>query len=249
MTLTEEQFEDILAGGSTPEGFVDADNARLDQARALRLRLRRAFNGVRADASLSSRVQQALRSQTRGPGVSSWRLVARRWMPAALAAAVLLAFVPALLHVLAPAPAAASTQDLVRIHEDNLAAAGGFFPAADRQRLLAMFRDKLQFDPVALPDGPDVKLKGGCIARLANRQAGGYLLAVGDNQVTVIVSRDWPDDLGLACPCGKPHCKCYHKGRCSGCNLVSKRIGEYAYTVVGDAPADQLQAILARISA
>ncbi|MCY2930374.1 MAG: hypothetical protein NTV86_12910 [Planctomycetota bacterium] len=250
MTLTDEQFEDILAGGPCPEGLPHADLARLAQARALRLRLRGAFDGVRAEASLSARVQTALRGRTRGERTSPWRRVAWRWIPAAVAAAALIVLVPAVLRVAAPTPAAAaSAQDLVRIHENNLAAAGGFFPADDRERLLATLRDKLQFDPVALPTGPDVKLQGGCLVRLANRQAGGYLLAVGDNRVTVIVSRDWPDDLGLSCSCGQAHCTCYHKGRCSGCNLVSKRIGEYAYTVVGDAPPAQLQAILARIPA
>ena len=169
-------------------------------------------------------------------------------MPAAIAAAVLLVLAPMVLHMLAPSPAAAATRDLVRIHEQNLAGAGGFFPAADRDRLVAVFREKLHFAPVMLPAGPDVKLQGGCLVRIAEREAGGYLLAVGYNQVTVIVTREWPEELGLGCPCGQPRCQCYHKGQCRGCNLVSKRVGDYSYTVVGDAPAARLQGVLKQIA-
>ncbi len=246
MTLTEEQLEDILAGSVEDDGLTASDRAQLAEARAVRERLRGAFAGVRADALLAGRVQEALRRQ--GHDGSSRRVFVYRLIPAAIAAAALLVLVPTILNVTTPAPAEAGTKDLVRVHEDNLAGKGGFFPASDRDRLLVMFREKLRFDPVALPAGPDVKLQGGCLVRIASRDAAGYLLAVGNSQITVIVTREWPDDLGLACGCGKPHCACYHKGRGGGCNLVSKRIGNYSYTVVGDAPAGQLQSVLARIA-
>lgn len=247
MTLTEEQFEDILAGASGTEGLAPEDVAGLREARAIRSRVRRAFADVRADSSLARRVSQALRDQA--PAARPrWRVLSYRLMPAAIAAAALLAFVPAILNMAAPTQAVAGTQDLVRIHQDNLTGKGGFFPAAEGEKLIAMFRDKLRFDPVVLPAGPDVKLKGGCVVRISGRDAGGYLLAVGDSQVTVIVTRDWPDDLGLYCGCGKPHCGCFHKGNCNGCNLLSKRIGNYSYTVVGAAPTERLKDVLAKIA-
>ncbi|MCY2926863.1 MAG: hypothetical protein NT031_15790 [Planctomycetota bacterium] len=247
MTLTDEQFEDALAGSAELGGLSAAEAARLDEARAVRSRLQRAFQGVRADGALALRLGQALRS---GPTEARprWRVLSYRLIPAAVAAAAILVFAPTLWRVAAPVQALAGTRDLVRIHEENLAGKGGFFPAADRQKLIALFRDRLGFDPVVLPAGPDVKLQGGCLVRIANRDAGGYLLAVGDSQVTVLVTRDWPDDLGLECGCGMPHCNCYHKGDGGGCHLLSKRVGDYSYTVVGSAPPERLKSILAKIA-
>lgn len=245
MTLTDEQFEDALHGA--PPGQADpADRAALEQADALRGRLRKALTGLQADGTLAERIRSAVREQgNHGPG----RLVrlGYRLIPAAIAAAALLLVVPTVVELLSPAPAHAATHELAKIHEDNLAGADGFVRADDRRKIEAFFRDKSGFASVAIPAGPDVRLEGGCLATIRRQPAASYLVAVDGARVTVIVTRQWPEDLGLTCGCGVSHCKCYHKGNCRECNLVSKKIGDYSYTAVGKATQDQLREILARL--
>lgn len=248
MTLTEEQFEDLLGAPTVPEGLAESDRQRLGEARAIRERLRGALAGVRASEGLAGRIRAGLEEKPqaqRKPG--RFARLAIRLMPAAMAAAILLLVAPTVIYLGQPASVMAATEELTRIHEGNLAGAGGFVKEGDRERIEAHFRERLDFVAVAIPAGQGVRLEGGCVASIRSRPAASYLVDVEGRKITVIVTRQSPEELGLVCGCGKAHCKCYHKGACKGCNLVSKEIGAYAYTAVGKATQDELRDVLARI--
>ena len=63
MKLTPEQIEDILSGKTPQGGDLDAEDlARLAEARAMRARLRSAFDSTHAPDSLAGKVRAGLKS-------------------------------------------------------------------------------------------------------------------------------------------------------------------------------------------
>ena len=257
MAMTYEQLEAILSGeAAEPADLSEADRARLDEAGAIRGRLRAAFAGVRVAAPLAERITTALRAAAHGettrplaPGESVRAISLARWLaPVGVAAAVMI--VTALLH-LAGRPAAAAPAELARIHNDNLAGAGAFFAADDPGRAAEYLKRRLGFAPRMCPHDGHMHVVGCCVARFRGQAAATYLLAVGGEKVSVIVTDEAPQDMGLTCKCGcgLAECRCFHTGRCGGSNIVSVRIGKRSYSAVGSASTDVLKDLLGRLRA
>jgi len=252
MRLTDEQIESILARTEPELADLDRnDHQRLAEARAVRDRLKSAFASTIAGASLAERISASLKTPpARSPRDAGRRRRAiwltRHLVPVAAAAAAVFVVAVVLEFGAEPAPGPA---ELVRIHNDNLTAAGQFVAEADADRIAEHFREHLGFAPRICPHDEHTALKGGCVARFRGRKAATYLLAADDREISVVVTDEPPDAMGLTCKCGcgMAECRCFHTGQCSGCNIVSVRIAGHSYTAVGAAPPEQLKDILARL--
>ena len=245
MKLTPEQIEDILSG-QTPQGDgLDAEDlARLEEARAMRARLGAAFSSTHATDSLADKVRASLKTAP-----TPRRRIIRfptRFLPAAAAAALLI-LAPVLYSVLSPQPALAGTVELANIHKVNLTAPKGFRATGDCEEIKAYFKRELGFTPKLLDQCPELQVVGCYITKLKGKLVATYVVQLDGAQASVIISEDSPEKLGLGCGCGHPHCKCIHKGQCDGLSILSVRLGERSYSVVGGMPAESLQIVLERL--
>jgi len=97
MKLTPEQLEDILRGEMPqPEDLDTADLVRLEEARAIRKRLRGAFDSTRAPEGLAEKIRAGLQTAGQAPaGESRGRTIRfpRRFLGAISAAAAVLVIV------------------------------------------------------------------------------------------------------------------------------------------------------------
>ena len=245
MKLRPEQIEDILSGRAPQgEGLDAEDLARLEEARAMRARLRSAFASTRASDSLADKVRSGLRSAPAARG----RVIRFpvRFLSAAAAAALLI-LLPVLYSVLGPEPVQSSTVELANIHKINLTGPEGFCSTGDCEEIKAYFSRKMGFAPKLLDRRPELRIVGCCVARLKGKTVATYVVELDHTKASIIITEDWPKELGLGCGCGHPHCKCIHNGRCEGLSIVSVRIGERSYSVVGDLPAESLRGVLERL--
>jgi len=245
MKLTPEQIEDILSG-QTPQGDgLDAEDlARLEEARAMRTRLRSAFDSTHASEALADKVRAGLRNAPAARG----RIIhfPMQWLPIATAAAFLI-IAPILYSLWEPEPAQAGTMELANIHKVNLTVPEGFYATGDRGEIKAYFKKKLGFTPKLLDQCPELSIVGCCVTELQGKTIATYVVKLDDTKASIIISEDWPKKLGLGCGCGHPHCKCVHNGQCGGLTIVSVRLGERSYSVVGALPAESLRGVLERL--
>jgi len=246
MTLTPEQIEDILSG-QTPQGDnLDADDlAALEEARAIRSRLAAAFESTRAGESLADKIKTGLQAAPPAPRRRALRFP-MRLIPLA-AAAVLLIAVSMFYNVLTPEPAQAGTIELANIHKANLTAPDGFQATGDCEDIKAYFQRELGFTPKLLQQCPRLKVVGCHVAKVQGKMVATYVVQLDKVQASVIVTEDWPKKLGLGCGCGHPHCKCVHNGQCGDLSILSVRIGDRSYSVVGKLPPESLQLVLERL--
>ena len=255
MTLTNEQLESILAGEQgEPAGLDAAERQGLDEARAVRARLKSAFASVTAGAPLTRRIATALHAapgaETAPPPTTPSRgrvIRLARWLaPVGVAAAVLVA--TAFLDF-GGAPAAAAPAELARIHDDNLAEAKGFFRAGDAGQVAEHLRAGVGFVPRVAAGGAEAKLVGCSVAEFHGRATATYLLAVAGEKISVIVTDEAPQEMGLVCGCGcgLRDCECFHTGQCGGNNIISVRVAGRTYSAVGAASSDVLKGVLRRL--
>jgi len=245
MKLTPQQIEDILSG-QTPRGDgLDAEDlAALAEARAMRARLRAAFDSTHASDSLADKVRAGLRNAPAPRG----RIIRfpTRWLPVAAAAALLI-IAPILYSLWGPEPAQAGTVELANIHKVNLAVPEGFYATGDCEEIKAYFKRKLGFVPKLLDRCPELSIVGCYVTKLKGKTVATYVVELANTKASIIISEDWPKKLGLGCGCGHPHCKCVHDGQCEDLSIVSVRLGERSYSVVGSLPAESLRGVLERL--
>jgi len=251
MKLTPEQLEDILRGEMPqPEDLDPADLDRLAEARAIRGRLRTAFDSVTAPEGLADRIRAELQTADQAPADESRGRILRfprRFLAVVSAAAAVLVIGMLVHNLTTPEPAVASTVQMADIHRANLASPEGFCATGDCEQIKAYFQEKVGFVPKLLTACPELKVIGCCVARLNGRTVATYVAAVEDRKVSIIVTEAWPKKLGLECGCGMPHCRCIHNGQCEGLSIASARIGDRSYSVVGDLPEDALRGVLERL--
>ena len=253
MKLTDEQFESILAGAEGEPAELDRDDReRLAEARAVRGRLKSAFASTTAGASLAERISASLKTApapVQSDPARRRRAIRLTWRLAPVGAAAAAMLVAAALFNFWSEPAAAGPAELARIHNDNLTAAGEFLAAGDADQIAGHFRKHLGFSPRILPHDEHTALKGCCVAEFRGQKAATYLLTAGGRKISVVVTDEMPDAMGLTCKCGcgMAECTCFHTGQCDGRNIVSVRIAGRSYTAVGAAPPEQLKDILSRL--
>ena len=246
MTLTPEQIEDILSGIAPQGDGLDAEDlVRLAEARAMRARLRSAFDSTHASDSLADKVRASLPSAPAARG-RIIRFPTRFFLPAAAAAALLI-IAPILYSLWGPEPAHAAAVELANIHKVNLSGPKGFHATGDCDEIKAYFSRELGFTPKLLSECPELRIVGCYVTKLRGKMVATYVVELDDTKASIIITEDWPKKLGLVCGCGHPHCKCFHNGRCEGLSIVSVRLGERSYSVVGSLPAESLRGVLERL--
>ena len=254
MRLTDEQLEAIVCSQAPEPADLDAaDRARLTEARAVRGRLKSAFASVTAGAALAERISASLRTPVaadQSDTARRRRVIRLTWRLAPIAAAAALLIAVALLDFGAE-PALAGPTELARIHNDNLTPTGRFLAVSDADQIARHFQKHLGFSPRIRVPGDRAVLVGGCVAEFRGKPAATYLLALGEQRVSVIVTSESPQDMGLVCECGcgLSDCTCCHTGQCGDCNIISVRIGDRSYNVVGSVPPEVLKSLLVRLQA
>ena len=245
MKLTDQQIEDILSGQTPQSTGLDAEDlARLEEARAMRTRLKAAFDSTHASDSLADKVRAGLRNAPAARGAIIRFPV--RWLPVAAAAALLI-IAPVMYSLWGPEPAQAGTVELANIHKVNLAAPEGFYATGDCEEIKAYFKRKMGFTPKLLSECPELKVVGCYVTKLKGKMVATYVVKLDDTRASIIISEDSPKKLGLGCGCGHPHCECFHNGQCENLSIVSVRLGERSYSVVGSLPAESLRSVLERL--
>jgi len=255
--LTDEQLEQALAAGAPFRDHLDACPAcrrRLEEHRAVRDRLRTAFASVTAGEDFRARLQHQLASalpehgqpsQARAPRRASRGLRFRLW-PAVAAAAMLIVAVPVVFYLSEPRTAAAADQ-LAAIHARNLDPEMPLIAPSDPVGMKAFFRKRLGYLP-ALPESvTDVSIRGCCLCHFRDRAAGTYVVRTGAGPVSIVVLTDALESLGMATSRSKAGDR-IARGAKGKCNVVARRIGEYTYCAVGEAPHDVLDELLHKLA-
>jgi len=245
MKLTNEQFEDVLSDAVVQGPDIDPEDlARLEEARAIRTRLAGAFDSVHASQSLADKIRVSLQT---APAPRRRYIYFPTGILMAATAAAMLILVPVLYILMMSQAVQAGTVELANIHRVNIREPAGFYATGDCEKIKAYFQRHLGFTPRLLSECPELKVVGCYVTKFKGGMVATYVVKLGDSQASVIVTEDWPKKLGLGCGCGHPHCKCIHNGSCEGLSIVSVRLGERSYSVVGDLPAASLRGILERL--
>ncbi|MBL7222161.1 MAG: hypothetical protein ISS69_18775 [Phycisphaerae bacterium] len=242
MKLTPRQIEDILSGQTPQSTGLDAEDlARLEEARAMRTRLQTAFDSTHASDSLADKVRASLKT---APAPRRRFIYFPTGILMAATAAAMLIVVPVLYILWGPESALAGTVELANIHKVNLAGPKDFYATGDCEEIKAYFKRQLGFTPKLLSECPKLRIVGCHVAKLKGKTVATYVVELDGAKASIIISEDWPKKLGLGCGCGHPHCKCIHNGQCDGLSIVSARLGERSYSVVGALPAESLRGVL-----
>jgi len=249
--LTDEQFEDLIAGRTAEHDCMHVTacaecRARLAEARAIAARLKQAFAGIQTPAALAEKIRlQSRAAEAAVSRRSARRVVAhcRSYAAAAAAIAALIIIVPAVIWLTTPASAVAALAD---IHNHNISESGAFVGETNPARLAAYFREHLGFNP-RLPE-PDhgLALRGCCVRYFQGDVAGSYVVATPSGIMSVVVVRQTPQRMELTDYVMPNGLACW-RGSFADKNIVSVRIGEYSYCAVGAVSHDYLANLLARL--
>ena len=245
--MTDDQIEQsLMTPGHGGEHLASCAECRerLQEARALRGRVRSAFASVRADEALRGDVLGALRAAERGGSRGRVYRFARLAGPRVAAAAVVAVMsVLLVMHLGSPQNAVAASAELAQIHQGNLLSHVGLHGVSDAETVAAFFRSELGFEPALPQIGAGMALRGCCVAHFRNRPVGSYVLETDRGVVSVIVLRDKVETLKLGGTVGS-HGRNYHRGTFARNTLVAAETGGYTYCIVGEADAVWMADIL-----
>jgi len=235
--LTDEQIEDVLNGRMPePEDLDTSVRARLEDMHAIRGRLKKAFASVSASEELRRRVRANLADDPHDREAAAATRprvirVARRFVPALAAAAVLLVAVSVVVFVGRGQPVMGAQAQFERIHLKNLGAGDGFHADSDPIRIADHLRARLGYTPrmIALPEGGQF---GGCsIADFRENSVGSYIVETPHGNVSIIVVTDPPETLAFRHRSVRDGAEFFACGS-EDCKMVAVRIGEYTYAAV-----------------
>jgi hypothetical protein len=252
--LTDEELEAILLGDAEGHSHLDVCalcRSRLEALRAVRARLRKAFDGIHSSDALRQTIRADLGQVADESGLrpsaahAASQVLARLW-PVLAAAAVLALVVLMIADLYRPSRAAAAQMELVTIHQQNLSAHGEFYAEADPAKLAEYFKTHLGFQPRFPHLGEGLRLRGCCKAHFRDEIVGSYVVETPQGVISVIVVTDTPKSLGLrAVPrVGKPSVLA---GAYARCRLAARRLGDYTYCVVGETSLELLADLLDRL--
>jgi len=253
--LTERQLEAILSGENSEAEHVaecETCRARLAEMRAVRSRVRRAFEGLQAPEGLKERIRGRIAGATeRGAARPAVRPVRRfglrHWaLPAALAAAVLLVAIPAAIFFWSTEPAVAATEELYRIHQRSISPDNELLTDADPKQLAEYLKTELGFRPAVPRLGMGMKLRGCCIAHFRDKPVGSYVVQTSKGVISVIVVRQPIDSLGMT-ETVRHGDHTYRAGSFAMCNMAALETGGYTYCAVGAAPYRLLAELLSQL--
>lgn len=252
--LTDEQFEDVIAGLTVePEHLADCQRCRevLAERKTLAARLRSAFASVKADEQLASKIRTQLAVDKTTPkrvefmrGLWNVRLQRIAWPVAAAAVLAIVVLFGA--RLIGPAPAMAAQAELVEIHKHNLSAEHEFHSEADPEKLAEYFKDKLGFSPKIPQPGQGLALRGCCVRHFRGQVVGSYVVETPQGIMSVVVVTDQPQSLGM----GKKFQYGQHtfwQSSFAKCNMITVRLGDYSYCAVGEVSHQYLAELLGRV--
>ena len=253
--LTDDQLEGILSEqAGTPDHVAHCTMCRgmLAEARAIRARLRVAFETVHASHEFRERVREILHrhlpvEQMVAPAALGRQMsLLRRLWPAMAAAAVLMLAVVTVFYLLETPRAAAAQMELVTIHEHNLTPHGEFHTNADPEQLAEYLKNKLGFVPAMPSLGRGMALRGCCVTHFRNKPVGSYVVQTPQGSISVIVFTDKPESLGMQ---NTLHLagRTYRAGTFAKCKMVVTRLNQYTYAAVGMVSHESLADLLSRL--
>jgi len=254
--LTDEEFEDIMQGGSAgDEHLRQCPQCReiLAEKRAMAARLRSAFGSVETPPALADRIRQRLdRSQEKMTFAATVQnascLRHRIWPAVAAAAVVLVLLLPLSFYLSAPSSAKAAHAELVAIHEQNLTPHHEFYSSADPGELARYFKENLGFSPALPCVGQGMAIRGCCIAHFKGRIAGSYVVDTPKGVISVIVVTDTPRSMGMKRMSGKTkYQQTFWAASFARCKMVTVRLGGYSYCAVGEISQEYLRDLLVRL--
>lgn len=247
--LSNEQFEEVLQGQETHAEHLRACRQCADIAaekRALRNRLRSAFDTVNAPEGLAERINSQIGAESIRFHGSRIKLFPhwRAWTAAAAA----LIIIPALVMLSVPTPAMAAKAELVNIHTHNVSGKHEFYSQSDPDKLAAYFKENLGFTPSLPRLGQGMEIRGCCVRHFRDRIVGSYVVDTPRGVMSVIVVTDEPQTLGMSKPF-EYQGKAFYKSTFAKCDLVAVRLDKYTYCAVGEISSDYLTDLLARLLA
>lgn len=269
MHLTNEQFEDVLQNNAVHDvtrhmaGCAPC-RRRLEEARAIQERLRKAFGAVHASPALAERIRSQAQEYDK-PGFAALRengdiqvfataaktrkplfSVRRLWPVLAAAAAIVGLALPIAIYFSGPSAVQAAPRELVAIHEHNLGGNHGFFVEDDPAKLASYFKQRLGFIPAMPKINQGLSIRGCCVRKFLGRIVGSYVVNTPHGPVSVIVVNAPPENLGMS-----GHSQVGEQtiwtGGFSGNRLAAVRMGEFTYCAVGQGPAENLTQLLVHL--
>lgn len=252
--LSDEQFEEVLGNpASQSQHLVECETCRrrLEDMRAVRARLGSAFASVAAPSNLAERIRAAASGPLEATKPSSpvpprglWTPRLRRYIwPLAAAAAVLVVALPLAVFLSGPSPVQAAQQELVSIHQHNLADGHGFYSEDEPAKLAQYFKEKLGFVPAMPKLNQGMAIRGCCVAHFKEKITGSYVVDTPHGVVSIIVVSDQPEAVGLSRQ-GDRNGQPIWAGHMRKCNMAAVRNGGYTYTAVSEVPQEQLFQLL-----
>ena len=256
--LTEEQFEELLAGSIAPPDHLSECiecKARLAEKRALADRLRTAFGSISASDDLVQRVRVAVNpAGTQAPKQESpirmrfVRLHRQLFSRLAAAAAILIILVPAGFYLSTSSQAHAAQVELVNIHQHNLGEHHGFVQSSDPNTLSEFFMENLGHVPASVCTSQGLSLRGCCVHAYRDQRVGSYVIITSDGNVSVIMLNETPKALRMKkqSSLSSPEVEIWG-ATCDCCNMAARRMGDQTYYALGEVPQETLAKVLGQL--
>ena len=252
--LSDEQFEDVLAGGvPEPDHLVQCERCRdkLAERCALRSRLRSAFADVHAGAELAGIIQATTgqtvlkKTSTTPPARARIFRFARWAMPLSAAALVLIGIFTFVLFTGSDS-ATAAPAELFRIHQHSLSPHTKLYSSADPESLAGFLKEELGFRPAVPRLGAGMSLRGCCITHFRGKSVGSYVVDTPRGVISVIVVAQSQESLGMKGVLRRGN-HTYMAGSFARCEMVTVELGEYTYCAVGEVSRDYLADLLEQL--
>ena len=252
--LSDEQFEDVLAGSAPePDHLVQCEHCRdkLAERRALRSRLCSAFSAVHPSAELVSNIQASTRqaafrkTSIITPAKSRMSRFVRWAMPLSAAALILISISTFILFTGSDS-AIAAPSELFRIHQHSLSPHTKLYSEADPESLAGFFKKELGFKPAVPRLGAGMSLRGCCITHFRDKPVGSYVVDTPRGAISIIVVTESHGTLGMKDLIHRGK-HTYMAGSFAKCEMVTVELGGYTYCAVGEVPREYLVELLEKL--
>ncbi|MFW5732607.1 MAG: hypothetical protein ACOCZU_05290 [Planctomycetota bacterium] len=251
MSITDVELEELVEGEAD---VSEVDNDRIRMAveghRALRRRIREAFDSQRPGIGLFVRVQSAVSAAGVNPPREHGEIVLRfpRWGVVASAAAMVLLVLSAA-YLLAPEPKAAPVSAgqgkiaqavLAHIHTET--SSHPTHPSSDWSDVRGYLAEQTGIRPRKI-SGSSLRLVGGSRTEFMGESAASYVFQTPEGPLTVVIMRTSPEKLNF------DHCRPVDAGRLWACGfrdsrMVAVRVGDLTYCAIGKFDHDRLSELL-----
>jgi len=238
--LSDEQFEDVLAGGTPePDHLAQCERCRneLVERRAMRLRLCSAFAGVHPSGELVSKIQvstrQAVVRKTSTPPTKTRIFHLTRWAVPLSAAALILIGISMFVLFTGTDSAVAAPAELFRIHQHSLSPHTELYSDASPELLVRFLKEKLGFQPAVPKLGAGMSLRGCCVVHFRNKPVGSYVVDTPRGVISIIIVAETQKSLGMNDTLRRGN-HTYKAGSFASCEMVTVELGGYTYCAVGE---------------